>query len=109
MLHLRDAPTVDPKPIDHDLAENSAQSSADINRPKVSDFDLPDSRERRPVVIRPLAGARGYRKVQSSKDVGMTSIRSSANPPNYIAPSGHKKGRVKNPPSSNPFENDFVD
>jgi hypothetical protein len=31
------------------------------------------SRERQRVVIRPLAGARGYRKVQSSKDVGMRS------------------------------------
>ena len=43
-----------------------------INRPKESDFDLPGSRERQRVVIRPLAGARGYRKVQSSKDVGLT-------------------------------------
>ena len=42
-----------------------------INRPKDSDFDLPGSRERQRVVIRPLAGARGYRKVQSSKDVGI--------------------------------------
>ena len=41
-----------------------------INRPKDSDFDLPGSREGQRVVIRPLAGARGYRKVQSSKDVG---------------------------------------
>ena len=43
-----------------------------INRPKDSDFDLLGSRERQRVVIRPLAGARGYRKVQSSKDVGMS-------------------------------------
>jgi hypothetical protein len=42
----------------------------DINRPKNSDFDLPSSREGQRGVIRPLAGARGYRKVQSSKDVG---------------------------------------
>jgi len=32
---------------------------------------LPGSRERQRVVIRPLAGARGYRKVRSSKDVGI--------------------------------------
>ena len=38
---------------------------ATINRPKDSDFDLPGSRERQRVVIRPLASARGYRKVQS--------------------------------------------
>jgi len=42
-----------------------------INRPKESDFDLPGSRERQRVVIRPLAGARGYRKVQRSQDVGI--------------------------------------
>ncbi len=44
----------------------------DSNRPNDSDFDLPGSRERQRVVIRPLAGARGYRIVQSSKDVGLT-------------------------------------
>jgi hypothetical protein len=43
-----------------------------INRPKDSDFDLPGSRERQRAVIRPLAGARGYRKVQTSKDVGIS-------------------------------------
>ncbi len=48
-------------------------ASDDINRPKESDFDLPGSRERQRVVIRSLAGARGYRKVQRSKDVGITS------------------------------------
>ena len=42
-----------------------------INRPKDSDFDLPVSRERQRVVIRPLAGARGYRKAQRSQDVGI--------------------------------------
>ncbi len=42
-----------------------------INRPKESDFDLPGSRERQRVDGSPLAGARGYRKVQSSKDVGI--------------------------------------
>jgi len=41
-----------------------------INRPNDADFDLPVSRERQRVVIRRLAGARGYRKVQGSKDVG---------------------------------------
>ena len=46
---------------------------ATINRPKDSDFDLPGSRERQRVVIRPLAGARGYRKVQRSKGVGLSS------------------------------------
>ena len=35
------------------------------------DFDLPGSRQHQRVVIRPLAGARGYRKVQSSNDVGI--------------------------------------
>ena len=33
-------------------------------------------RERQRVVIRPLAGARGYRNVQSSKDVGINGGRS---------------------------------
>ena len=46
-------------------------AAGNINRPKPSDFELPGSRERQRGVIRPLAGARGYRKVQSSKDVGI--------------------------------------
>jgi hypothetical protein len=45
---------------------------------KDSDFDLPGSREGQRVVIRPLAGARGYRKVQSSKDVGLKSLAKNA-------------------------------
>ena len=48
------------------------RENANINRPKDSDFDLPRSRERQRVVIRPLAGARGYREVQSSKHVGFS-------------------------------------
>ena len=43
-----------------------------IHRPKASDCDWPGSCERERVVIRPLAGARGYRKVQSSQDVGLS-------------------------------------
>ena len=46
-----------------------------INRPKDSDFDLPSSRERQRVVIRPLAGARSYRKLQSSQDVGLSLLK----------------------------------
>ena len=46
-------------------------SCDDINRPKDSDFALPGGRERQRGIIRPLAGARGDRKVQSSKNVGM--------------------------------------
>ena len=42
-------------------------NSNNSNRPTVSDFDWPGSRERQRVVICPLAGARGYRKVRSSK------------------------------------------
>jgi hypothetical protein len=100
MLHFRGALTVDPKPFHRDLTQHSAQSSADTNLPKDADCDLPGSRERQRVVIRPAAGARGYRKVQSSKDVRMTSVRSSANPRNGIAPSGYEKGQVKDPPFS---------
>ncbi len=48
-------------------------SRVHINRPNDSDFDFPGRRERQRVVIRPLAGARGYRKVQGSKDVGIIS------------------------------------
>ena len=47
--------------------------ASELNRSKDSDGDLPGSRERQRVVIRPLAGARGYRKVQRSKDVGLSS------------------------------------
>ena len=47
-----------------------SEEGFDLNRPKDSDFDLPSSREGQRGVIRPLAGARGDRKVQSSQDVG---------------------------------------
>ena len=57
-----------------------------INRPNDSDFDLPVSRERPRGVIRPLAGARGDRKVQSAKDVGlMVSLRAIHGPPFLIS------------------------
>ena len=47
--------------------------ASELNRPKDSDLDLPGSRERQRVVIRPLAGARGYRNVPSAKDVDLSS------------------------------------
>jgi len=43
-----------------------------LNRPNDSDFNSPGSRESQRGVIRPPAGARGERKVQGSKDVGLT-------------------------------------
>ena len=51
-----------------------------LNRPNDSGFDLAGRRERPRGVIRPLAGARGDRKDQSSKDVGRRASRECAGP-----------------------------
>ena len=70
---------------------------ASINRPNDSDIDLPGSRERQRVVIRPLAGARGYRIVQSSKDVGMTLVLRGQVP-------SHCSPRFPPPPRGSPVQ-----
>jgi hypothetical protein len=51
-----------------------------LNRPKNSGFDLAGRRARPRGGIRPLAGARGARKVQSSKGVGRRASRECAGP-----------------------------
>ena len=53
-------------------ARDTPQLRYNINSPKASDCDWPGSREREQVVIRPLAGARGYRKDQCSQDGGLS-------------------------------------
>jgi hypothetical protein len=47
--------------------------ASELNRPKDSGLEWLGSRERQRGVIRPLAGARGYRNVPSAKDVGLGS------------------------------------